>query len=367
MSHLVLTLAIGQEAEELYTLSSKSIQSYACKIGADFACIHQNTFLNTGLNSDISPHYNKLKIGDYLEIYDRILYLDCDLIVKPNTPNIFDLVPTDAIGVMNEGNFNDYSREIKDVKNALGRLDGGLDYWQKDYFNSGVMVVSKVHKQLFAFPQKIFKSTFYEQTYLNWQAHNLNYKITYIPEEFNYIFHNSKEKSNLEIPESAYIVHFAGWGFDLPKSQNSHKHTYKYHQMQCFLDYQEGKKTIRIHPEQLSLSLGYISQSLGLKKLIIPKNTHDLISFGPYIKIERGFYKVWIGFNVISPLQESIIFKFDVVSNYGNRLWYRSDVYSECIFESTIEFKDLEDLEFRFFGTGTEVEINFIELSLINS
>jgi lipopolysaccharide biosynthesis glycosyltransferase len=356
VSNLVITLAIGQEAEELYALSSDSIQAYARKISADFACIHQDVFSD----SDIPPYYNKLKIGDYLEIYDRVLYLDCDLIVKPNTPNIFDLVPINAIGVINEACFNNYDQEIVGVKNALGQLDN----WQEDYFNSGVIVVSKIHKPLFTFPQKIFPSPFYEQTYLNWQAHYLNYEIKYLPREFNYIFVNTPDL-NLEIPESAYIVHFAGWGFNLPKSQNSHKHTYKYHQMQCFLDLLEGKKTIRIHAEQLHLKEGYVSKQLGLKKLIIPARTFDLISYGPYKAINKGLYNITINFNVINiSSPKSIAFKFDIVSNCGDRLWYRNDVCGDLSFELTLEIEDVTDLEFRFFGTGNEVEINFIELSL---
>jgi len=355
ISHLVLTLAIGEESEQLYALSSDSIQSYARKIGADFACIHQNIFLDP-----IPAHYNKLKIGDYLEIYDRILYLDCDLIVKPNTPNIFDLVPIDAIGVMNESNFSDYSQEIFDIKNVFGQLDG----WDLDYFNSGVIVVSKVHSELFETPEKIFPSNFYEQTYLNWRAQALNYKFSYIPEEFNYIFRGS----NLEIQESAYIVHFAGWGFDLPKSQDSHKHTYKYHQMQCFLDYIEGKRTIRIHPEQLSLELGYISNKVGLKQLIIPENTYNLISFGPYTTVKQGLYKISINFNVVNiHNHKDVVFKFDIVSDSGNRFWYRSDVNGDFSFEITLEFEDINDLEIRFLGTGVNAEINFIELNLIDN
>ncbi len=360
-SHLVATMVIGAAAEKLYALSSDSIKKYAQKINADFVCINENLIDQSRFQDhDFPVHYNKLKIGDYLENYERVLYLDCDLIIKPDTPNLFEIVSLDAIGVMNEGIYADYNQEIQAVKNVFGQLDD----WQKDYFNSGVMVISKIHRQLFETPTKLFLSPFYEQTYLNWKARDLNYKIEYISDEFNFIFKNINS-SDLNIPESANIVHFAGWGFALPVNQNSHKYTYKYHQMRCFLDYLDGKKTFRIHPEQLSLNQGFIDTKTELSKLLVPPKIFDLISYGPYLAIKAGLYNILINFKVTNlQVGEFVMFKFDVVSDSGNQFWYRNDVKNDSCFEFTLQLPDINDLEFRFFGTGVEFELNFIELLL---
>jgi hypothetical protein len=360
---LVLTLAIGFEAQQLYSLSSNSIQAYAQKIGADFADINQHQ-LSDRL---IPPHYNKLIIGDYLEIYDRILYVDCDLIISATTPNIFDFVPDSAIGVVNESEFSDRTSYINAVKQDLGDIPA----WQTDYFNTGVMVISKTHRQLFTHPTKFFIDIFYEQTYFNWQARKLGYEICYIDPKFNW---TQCQQGDLPLYNSAYITHFAGWGFQLPTHQVSDKHTCKYHQMKCFLDYLEGIKSLRIHPEHLSLGSGYLSSVRGLKQLISSEGNQDLVSYGPYLAIANGLYKAIIDFEVIDRISSQIasqqVFSFDVVSMSGNQVWYSQDVFSEMVtssnqFEFQIICKDIKDLEIRFFARSISFAINFIELILI--
>jgi hypothetical protein len=55
---------------------------------------------------------------------------------------------------------------------------------------------------------------------------------------------------------------------------------------------------------------------------------------------------------------------FDI-DHGGDRLWYRNDVSGDLNFEITLKFEDITDLEFRFFGNGVEVNINFISLTLV--
>lgn len=357
---IIITLVIGQEAEEIYSLSQDSIQSYAQRLRADFACIKENVYSD----NNIPPHYNKLRIKQYLNQYDRVLFLDCDVIISPNTPNIFNLVPENAIGVVNEGALVDRSEAIKQVQASLGSIEN----WHSDYFNSGMIVVSKLHQGLFDEPETIYLGLFREQSYLNWKARLLRYQIYYLDKQYNYFFHPA---ASLRSASSAYIVHFAGWGFQLPRTQLDSKHTYKYHQMKCFLKHLAGQTTIRINPEQLYLVSGCIDKKSSLRKFTISQGNLGLISYGPYIKIPDGFYKITINFElcndgVYNRNKQAIAFSFDVVSNTGNRIWLRSVVPAfQPEFELFVTLKDVEDFEIRFHSTGIPFSLSFIELALI--
>lgn len=348
-------MAIGQKAQQLFALSGDSLQAYAYSMEADFLCIHQNMLAGQGF----PPHYNKLKIGDYLQIYDRILYVDCDIIIKPQTPNIFALVPVEAIAAVKESDVYDRSKEVALAQNQLGQLVN----WQGDYFNAGVMVVSKEHRALFEIPETPFGGDFYEQTYLNWRCHALNYQIEYLPRQFNY-FYDGKVS---EIPPSAHIVHFAGWGFATPQTSDSDQHSSKYQQMQCFVASLGGQTKLRIGGENLSLGAGVIVKENQLMQLLIPYQTFGLIAYGPYLKIAAGLYKFTINYRIDGNLtiDQIPIFRLDVVSDQGNKLWYRSDVLGDYALQFNLELKDIEDLECRFFGTGFAVKIAYIDIDLI--
>lgn len=170
----VISIAIGENFVNLSDITWPRFKSYAEKINADFIGITEKKVSIT------SPHWEKFQIYNYLNDYDRILYLDCDILIRKDADNLFDIVPYDQIGMFNESPFTDnrgYSIE-----------KGSEDYnikgfkWDGLYYNSGVMVLSKEHRFLFKKPQReIFN--FFEQTYINLmvQKHeikvfNLNYK-----------------------------------------------------------------------------------------------------------------------------------------------------------------------------------------------
>jgi hypothetical protein len=144
----VLTLTVGENFQELGKLTHPTIKAYADRIGADFVVIDKQEISQT-------PQWEKFKIYDLLNQYERIIYLDSDLIVRDDCPDLFELVPVDKIGLFNESGFTDRTKQMK---------ENGL----KAYYNSGVMVISRKHKELFVKPKEEVND-FYEQTYLNTQ------------------------------------------------------------------------------------------------------------------------------------------------------------------------------------------------------
>lgn len=101
---------------------------------------------------NLEPHWGKIYPFKLLESsgidYDRILVVDNDTIVHPNCPNFFNIVPKDNIGVvLDDSNFDWTIRSTdayhKHVFNGFDRFD------TFEYFNSGFIVLSKQHKDVY--------------------------------------------------------------------------------------------------------------------------------------------------------------------------------------------------------------------------
>ncbi len=203
MKTAIVTIAIGSRYQELAKLTHPTLKAYADKIGADFVVIDKQS--NT-------PHWEKFQLYDLLVKYQRIIYLDTDLIVREDCPNLFDLVPETKLGIFNEGRFADRSGSLMEAHKEYNRPFPKK--WDGTYYNTGVMVLSRRHRQLFKLPQKIVSLGMFEQGYLNMlmlemdndHAHEerieeLDYKFNRMPLADSYCgIHRC----------DSYIVHYAG-------------------------------------------------------------------------------------------------------------------------------------------------------------
>ena len=199
MKCLVLTIAIGQEYTQIARLTHPSIQAYTLRIGADFLCLD-----HTGL-ADTTPHWEKFQIAPLLDHYERILYLDTDLIVRDDCPDIFQLVPPTHLGMFNEAQFTERSKEMMiDICKAYGITLAG---WDGRYFNSGVMVISQRHQELFRKPEQEI-CNFYEQSYLNMMIAAMQPEMFELPYQLNRM--SCMDQVTGEHRLASYIVHYAG-------------------------------------------------------------------------------------------------------------------------------------------------------------
>jgi len=198
MNKAVVTLTTGKHYEMIATLSHPTLKAYAMRIGADFIVIRE---------PDVElPHWNKYQLRGLLDRYDRIIYLDTDLIVRDDCPDLFEMVPEDRIGLFNEGNFA--PREASMAEVALLYQEPLKKKWDGDYYNTGVMVLSRIHRDLFVLPEKILDTGMYEQSYLDlrilndeWPVHELEYRLNRMT-----ILDPLTGENRL----ASYIVHYAG-------------------------------------------------------------------------------------------------------------------------------------------------------------
>lgn len=197
--NLVLTIAIGTMYEALSQLTHHSIKAYAQRIGADFKCINHLEIAQT------TAHWEKYQIGTLLEQYDRVLYLDTDLIIRDDCPDLFKLVPEHLLGAFNEAPFVHRSRELLiDVCRQYGVTLAG---WNGKYWNSGVLAASQCHKSLFVKPAQEVCS-FYEQTSLNVMIALHGIEMYELPYELNRM--SCMDEYTGEHRLASHIVHYAG-------------------------------------------------------------------------------------------------------------------------------------------------------------
>ena len=196
--NLVLTISIGKYYEEISEYTLPSIKKYAKKINADFLNITEPD------EKFITQKWNKFHISELLNKYKRILYLDIDLIVREDTPNLFDVVPETKLGMFNEGK---YSARQEFITQASDYYKEPVTEWNGKFYNSGVMVISRMHKQIFRMPRGIdYVET--DQPYINLRIaidkvnmHDLDYKFNRMD-----ILDKFIGISRLD----SYIVHYAG-------------------------------------------------------------------------------------------------------------------------------------------------------------
>lgn len=97
------------------------------------------------------PYWEKLNIDKHAAAYERVVYLDRDVVVRADCPNLFECVPVEAIGGVSseqEGHslLHHIVPKVQPLCNILGvRLDV-----TREYLNSGVLVFGPHrHQQVF--------------------------------------------------------------------------------------------------------------------------------------------------------------------------------------------------------------------------
>jgi len=209
MKKAIVTLCIGKEAEHWIQYTHGPMKLYAKKVNADFIHIKERK-INYNKTKNINPIlFEKYQLYDILCNYDRALYVDSDVLITLNAPNIFDYVPFDKIG----GVFEDFGMDmidrrkyIKAVQEKLGDLN-----WTEGFMNTGVFVVSNIHKDAFKLIWKYgCLDLKYEQTNTNWYFRKMGYEIINIDYRFNYmgimrVYYGTD-------PREAYFIHYAGGG-----------------------------------------------------------------------------------------------------------------------------------------------------------
>lgn len=209
MKNIIVTMAIGNNPAFIYGI--ESMERYAARIGADFHVIRECKVNYRAI------YFEKMQALEFFDHgYDRVLFLDADILVSPNARNIFEVYPNmDTFYAFDENTFPgnmDMDREpmLKAIpRDFLWRLNS-CDKWQ--YFNVGVMLFGKESSEFMKFshtvPDVPEMWIFPEQTAFNYLVQKLGVKFESIERSFN--------RFDAGIPDpngerfKADFIHYAG-------------------------------------------------------------------------------------------------------------------------------------------------------------
>ncbi len=148
MKKLIATISVGEEFDAMSRISHSFIKSYAARVGADFFV------LCSPVESSTWPGFNKFELGALLKSYDRMLYLDTDILIAPWADDLFEKIPEHNFAATYIHNNDPDSSPaiskgwIKGDIELVQQIFGDIP-WNGEYFNSGVMHFNSGHQELF--------------------------------------------------------------------------------------------------------------------------------------------------------------------------------------------------------------------------
>jgi hypothetical protein len=159
MRNAVVTVAVGNGLEWL-EISEPTMRAYAKKLNAEFVAL-------TDVTCPPFACGEKWQVFDMYDTYERILFLDADIIVRPTAPDLFRLVPEDRIGL-----YDDYADLF-----GWAWLYSEYEEIQKEQrfevkpvptcYNTGLVMASRGHREIWRQPNFFRPSHTYEQSLIN--------------------------------------------------------------------------------------------------------------------------------------------------------------------------------------------------------
>lgn len=202
-SRAIVTGIFGNDYWRIADVSLPTIRNYANRIAADLVVIEHRSF------PEWHPYWEKFALGRLLVGYEYVTWMDIDIIVHPEAPDIFKEAHPLGLSAFDEGHvFVDRSEhlvldaEFYNLENVVTRSRSF------SYFNSGVMVASRAVRSLFTPPGKVkVDSRMPDQTYLNLRMIETGFPFHDLTSKWNglHSVHKSGERQDL------YTIHYAGW------------------------------------------------------------------------------------------------------------------------------------------------------------
>ncbi len=207
----------------MFEYTRQSMELYAKRVNADL--IIRTKQLTNLFEQKVSLNvttacFEKLFIEDLLQTYDRVLYLDADILIHPNSPNIFEVYfDVNKVYMFHEAAYEDRGFCVHSICQQLNydskqwkMLDG-----RYIYYNGGVILCSKEsnflkYKSIDEFRNLYGKVPHHDQTYFSYLIQK--YQIQNQP--IDYRFDRMDYMGNFEQRFEAYFIHYAGAGYSQP-------------------------------------------------------------------------------------------------------------------------------------------------------
>jgi hypothetical protein len=217
-SRAIVTLALG-DSHPLWEVSHPTMRGYADAVGADYMPI-----IGPALDREALLDTKIQEIYRQLGNYERVMFIDGDVVVHPNCPDVFDMVPKENVGATDEGHtdllLSSRQMRMKVYLNACKYY--GADTSAKNteeleidpsyvFFNSGVMVLSHLHRDMFLPSQPVKRiGPWVDMPFLNAMRTHRKHPFTDLGFKYNYIGSMAYHDDRPYDPKDAWIVHGSG-------------------------------------------------------------------------------------------------------------------------------------------------------------
>lgn len=203
----ICTIAANKIAIDQLKIVKNNIIKYANKCGADYIELTGDQFPEYAM-------YNKYRLYQITSKYEKTLYLDCDIVIKNNCPNLFEIAPDNQISGYDQSEIlqiNDqikqtnYSEEMK-LYTKQTQLYFGINNDCYIQPNGGVLIIPKALCDLYKQPNKPYIKTWcFDQYYLSCYLNNNNFFNLNPIFNWEFIRHDFWDRLN-----DAYIIHVDG-------------------------------------------------------------------------------------------------------------------------------------------------------------
>lgn len=201
-------MAIGETFQKMGEITPPIMKSYALKCGAEFHCITESRLhAKFGL-----PTYEKFQLYDFLDgKYDQVLFVDTDILISPISPDIFEACGPGKIGVSDEEGYSMVGPHKQLTQDKLGKVK-----WENPYFNSGMMLVSPLHREAFNLNNELlikWTSVADNNDYIMSDQPILNYLVNFYKFgviNLGYKYNHTRVIKYTKTRFSSYFIHYAG-------------------------------------------------------------------------------------------------------------------------------------------------------------
>lgn len=199
------------------TWSRPLMQRYCARYALDYVEIREEKYVFQGADSAYTyRNFEKFQAFDALGRYERILRLDTDVLISPAAPNVFEQVPDECLGVVYEDRGTKADKRYADMDDVAIAY-GGAAWQRRRYFNSGVMVVSRAHRDVFRLTDKDRELIVHgclgrpkEQNLCNWKAREGDCALHELDFRFNHMRMFSERWNGAPHRLASYFIHYAG-------------------------------------------------------------------------------------------------------------------------------------------------------------
>jgi hypothetical protein len=195
----LITLALDDHREVL-ELTLPYMEAYAKRIGAELVVLTDNQRIT-------DPMANKWRIGHLAKAFERTLYVDSDVFIKPDAPDIFELPA--KLGARDERPDYSYRPGWYESEAAELFFHQGVKHTLERCINGGVLLLTNDTASLYDEPDFSIcpRRWCSDQYWLSYRMETNPEKVIWLDDRWNWGFIRNDWWQGLE---DAWFIHFNG-------------------------------------------------------------------------------------------------------------------------------------------------------------